>query len=113
MIEARHPYTSKDFAFIIPTKDRPGKLNKLLESLANQSESCGRVLIIASGQNVEYIAKEFLNHLPIEYYHSETYGQIHQRNLGINLLDNRTKLVGTLDDDIVLQPEALKKIIKY
>lgn len=106
------PYTGQDIAFIIPTKDRPQKIANLLQSIAAQKVMCGRLIVINGGQPVKDIVGEFSGILPIEYHECRPPGQIRQRNMGIALLDSRTKLVGFLDDDIVLEPRAVEKMIE-
>lgn len=106
-------YTSQDICVLTPTKDRPHKIENLLESLVNQTEKVGRIIIIVSGQNIESIIEPYLPRLPIEYYYSEIAGQIRQRKLGISKLDNQTKLVATLDDDIILDNDSISNLLKY
>jgi glycosyltransferase involved in cell wall biosynthesis len=106
-------YCSEEIAIIIPTKDRPDKIKNVLNSLVQQTAKCGRIIIVASGQNIETTVLSFNDRLPVEYYHSEIPGQIRQRNIGIQLLDERTKLVGTLDDDIIVERDALEKMIGF
>lgn len=106
-------YTGKDVAFIIPTKDRPEKLKNLLNSIAGQDEVRGRVIVVDGGKSVEDVVMGFSDRLPVEYYQCQPPGQIRQRNMAISLLDNRTPLVGLLDDDIVLEPEALGVMISF
>lgn len=72
----------------------------------------GRVIVVASGQDIEEIVISFKELLPVEYYRSEP-GQIRQRNLGISKLDERTKLVATMDDDVTYHEEAIIKMIEY
>lgn len=112
MIGPRIIYEGKDVAFIIPTKDRPEKIRNLLNSLARQTVSCGRVIIVDGGQSIKNVVMEF-GTLPVEHYECNPPGQIRQRNMGISLLDERTLLVGFLDDDIVLEPDALEKMIDF
>lgn len=100
-------------AFIIPTKDRPGKIKAVLESIAQQTIPCGRIIIVDGGQSVEDIVMSFSDRLPVEYYTCSPPGQIRQRNRGISLLNDQTLLVGFLDDDIVLEPRALEKMIVF
>jgi glycosyltransferase involved in cell wall biosynthesis len=110
---SRKTYAGKDVAFIVPTKDRPQKLRNLLNSLARQTVPCGRVVIIDGGDSVRNVLLEFADSLPVEYYECNPPGQIRQRNMGIDLLDERTLLVGFLDDDIVFEPDALEKMINF
>ena len=113
MDECRQTYTGRDVAFLIPTKDRPEKLKNLLESLARQTEPCGRVVIVDGGQSVRDIVVGFSDRLPVEYYECRPAGQIRQRNMGIALLGDRKRLIGLLDDDIVLEREALEAMVSF
>jgi glycosyltransferase involved in cell wall biosynthesis len=106
-------YLSKDICILTPTKDRPHKITNLLDSLVHQTNQVGRVIIVGSGQNISSLIQTYDNKLPIEYYHSDISGQIRQRKLGISKLDNKTKLVATLDDDIILEKDAIANILKF
>lgn len=106
-------FVSKDICVITPTKDRPHKIVNLLDSLVKQTQKVGRVIIVGSGENIESIIENYKLRLPIEYYHSEIAGQIRQRKLGISKLNDKTKLVATLDDDIILESDAIGNIIKF
>lgn len=106
-------YSAADLAIVVPTKDRPEKMCNLLKSLAAQSMKCGRIIVVASGESIRKVIENFADFLPIEYYESELSGQIKQRNLGIRCLDSRTSLVATLDDDIILEAEAIEKMICF
>jgi glycosyltransferase involved in cell wall biosynthesis len=111
MEKAKLPYTGSDMAIIIPTKDRPRKIINLLKSLKNQSLSCGKIIIVSSGEDIRSVVGGFTETLSVEYYHTETGGQIYQRNLAIAKLDAHTELVACLDDDILLEPDALEKML--
>lgn len=113
MNETKKTYTGDDVAFIIPTKDRPEKVKNVLESIASQTMPCGRLIVVDGGQSVKDIVVSFSGRLPVEYYECHPPGQIRQRNMAISLLDDRTPLVGFLDDDIVLEPRALEAMITF
>ncbi len=113
MTDTRPTYTCKDLAFLVPTKDRPHKLRNLLESLAQQSVPCGRIIIVDGGESVRETVLAFSDVLPVEHYLCHPPGQIRQRNLGISLLDDRTPLVGSLDDDIVMLPTAVEEMLRF
>ena len=87
-----HSYVSTDLAIIIPTKDRPKEVKRLLKSIAELDCKVGRIIIIATGMDIQNVVMSFVNRIPVEYYSSEP-GQIKQRNKGISLLDDSTKLV--------------------
>jgi len=104
-------YNGRDVVFIIPTKDRPEKIKNLLSSIAGQTVICGRIIIVDGGNSIHNIIKQFADRLPVEYYECRPPGQIRQKNMGISVLDERTSLVCFLDDDIVLETEALQAMI--
>ncbi len=111
MCKEKLPYSGLDMAIIIPTKDRPRKIINLLNSLKNQSLCCGRIIIVGSGQDIKNIVDGFSETLPVEYYYTDTGGQIYQRNLAIAQLDEQTELVACLDDDILLEPDAIEQML--
>ncbi len=106
-------YSCNDIAIIIPTKDRPQKICNLLESIALQKTIPRRIIIVASGQNIEDKVSSFSNKLPIEYYHTDLYGQLIQRNIAIDKLDQSTSLACFFDDDIVLEEGSLEHMISF
>ncbi|WP_061249391.1 glycosyltransferase family 2 protein [Leptospira alstonii] len=106
-------FQSKDICVLVPTKDRPHKIINLLNSLSIQTVAVGRVIIVASGLDIQKLVLDFENRLPVEYYYCEPPGQIRQRKMGVSKLDKRTKLVATLDDDIILEPDAIEKILSF
>ena len=106
-------YRGQDLALIIPTKDRSAKMRNLLDSLAAQSMQCGRIIVVNGGQSIRDIVMSFVDRLPVEYYECYPPGQIRQRNMAISKLDERTPLVASIDDDIVLESEALEAMINF
>ncbi len=98
---------------LVPTKDRPHKLRLLLQSLAQQTVRCGRIIIIDGGESVRDTVMSFSDTLPVEHHVCQPPGQIRQRNMGIALLDDSTPLVGSLDDDIVLLPTAVEYMMRF
>ena len=78
-IISRTHYVSKDLAIIIPTKDRPKEVCRLLQSIKESDCEVGRIIVVASGQDISDVVIEFSKILPVEYSSSES-GQIKQRN---------------------------------
>ena len=105
-------YKTTDLAVIIPTKDRPVQVKRHLQSIVDQKCKFGRIIIVASGEDIKEIVDGFLTRLPIEYYRSAP-GQIRQRNLGITKLNEGTKLVATMDDDVIYEKDAIEKMIHF
>lgn len=109
----KHIYTGRDVAFIIPTKDRPEKLINLLDSLSRQAVECGQIIVVDGGKSVKEVVRSFSDRLPVEYYECCPPGQIRQRNVGIAKLGGSIVLVGFIDDDMVLEANALEKMIDF
>lgn len=109
----RIAYVATDIAFIVPTKDRPAQIEKLLESLFRQTQTCGRIVVVDGGKCIEHIISKFRGRLELEYIQCSIPGQIRQRNMGIEALGTKYRLVGFLDDDLVLEPDALEKMVEF
>ena len=105
-------YNTTDLAVIIPTKDRPVLVERHLQSLVDQQCELGRIIVVASGEDIEDIVLGFKDRLPVEHYRSD-FGQIRQRNMGISKLDDRTKLVATMDDDATYHADAIVEMIHF
>ena len=105
-------YSPEDLAILIPTKDRPEEVQRLLQSIAELDCMIGRIIVIASGQEIRDEVMAFQGVLPVEYHYSQP-GQIQQRNLGIAKLDESTRLVASLDDDVQLHRSAVSEMISY
>jgi len=106
-------YSSSDLAIIIPTRNRPDSLLKLLNSLEMQKLEYNEIIIISSGNDVSEITSMFKNNLPIKHIHTDKGGQIYQRNIGIAALSDSTRLIGSLDDDLVIGKDSIKRMIDY
>ena len=83
-----------------------------MDHLSNQTKLVDEVIIVASGDNVENVIKYYRNKLNIKYIHSEETGQIFQRNIGRKEI-KKIGLVIFLDDDIILEQDAIDKMIKF
>ncbi|MFC1857946.1 glycosyltransferase family 2 protein [Thermodesulfobacteriota bacterium] len=105
-------YNTEDLALVVPTYNRPEKVKILLGSIVEQDAKVGRIIIVDGGESIRSVVDAFSGVLPVEYYHCSPPGQIRQRNLGISLLNERTPLVASMDDDIVLEPGALAAMIR-
>jgi len=106
-------YRASDISFVIPTRNRPEKIGATLNALARQTVKCGKVIVAASGSDVSEVVLSFDGQLDVEYLHCEKPGQIAQRNRGLALVDPKVRLVGLLDDDILLESDALSYIIDF
>ncbi|MBU1125650.1 MAG: FkbM family methyltransferase [Candidatus Omnitrophica bacterium] len=104
---------SQKLSFVIATKDRPTQLRDLLKSLIQQSRLPDEVVVIDAG--IEYgsdIAGEFPG-LRIRYFRSQVSSISSQRNAGIQEVSGGMNFIGFLDDDVVLEKEAIEEAMKY
>lgn len=102
-----------NLTILIPTRDRPKELRRLLESLSTQSVLADRVVVVASGTQV---SKEVVNEFSkwnFQYIHVARAGTSWQRNAGLGVLDPSCNLVGFFDDDVVLDPNALEVMLTF
>lgn len=100
-------------AFIVPTKDNPTDLQKLLESLQNQTHKIDQLMIVdGSDDPIKYLVEQY-NNLNIEYLRVYPPGLTKQRNAGIENINNNINLVGFLDDDVVLENDAIEKMLDF
>ena len=103
----------KKIAFVVATKDRPHDLRKMLRSLSEQSHRSDQIVIVDSSANPVSAVTQKFPELNIKYIHHTPPSASAQRNIGIRNVDPNMELIGFLDDDIVLAPNALKKILKF
>ncbi len=106
---ATHPLVS----VIIRTKDRPGLLREALSSVLTQSyPNIEVVLINDAGVDVSAIVEEFEPYVPISYRMlKKPIGRIAAANEGLRWA--RGKYFNFLDDDDVLYPSHINKLVTY
>lgn len=94
-------------AILIPTRNRPNHLAKLLRSITLSTIKPIQVVVVASGQNVESVIGDFRESLQITYCHTESKGQIAQKRIGVELLTEEIEWCLFLDDDLILGESAI------
>jgi glycosyltransferase involved in cell wall biosynthesis len=94
------------FAVLVPTRNRPSQLKKLLESLLMSTLKPSQIIIVASGEDIGHLLEIFAKKLPITYLHTEVIGQVNQKKEGLGFLDEKLDWVVFLDDDLLVHPEA-------
>lgn len=100
-------------AFVIATKDRPQELQRLLKGIETQSYKPDQTIIVdGSAESIEDVLKEFST-LPINYIRCIPPSAARQRNMGIKAVNPEITLTGFFDDDIVLEPDALEKMMEF
>jgi len=104
---------SHRIALLIPTRNRRKDLTRLMESLAKQTRQPDYIYIIDGGEEkVEDFVERYSN-LPVSYQHVYPPGLTKQRNVGLKGLAKGITLVGFLDDDLELFPDALEKMLEF
>lgn len=98
---------ARDFAVLIPTRNRPEKVAKLLSSIASSNRKPSQVIIVASGDDIWPIISDFTNFLPITYKHTTSRGQIAQKKIGISMIIPTAEWCLFLDDDLLLTSNAI------
>ena len=99
---------SQRFAIVIATKDRPHRLARLLESLAQQSCVPEEIVIVDGGTQPMRLDVERFMRLPIDLVKVQPPSLTRQKNVGVSLLGSDASLVMFFDDDIVLEEGALE-----
>jgi glycosyltransferase involved in cell wall biosynthesis len=104
----------KTICFIVPTKDRPGDLRRMLASLAAESHLPDRIIVVdSSAAPVDRIVDGFRGRLSIDYLHHQPPSASGQRNAGIAAAPDDIDLIGFLDDDAILEPDALERMLAF
>ncbi|MBI4279943.1 MAG: glycosyltransferase family 2 protein [Armatimonadetes bacterium] len=99
--------------FVVPTRNRPDELRRLLASLAGQSRRPDQVVVVDGGERtVEDVVAEFPT-LAIRYRRIYPPSLARQRNVGMQALDLGVQIAGYLDDDLVLEHDALEAMAAF
>lgn len=100
-------------AFIVPTRNRPGLLKNLLASIKAQTVQPVQVIIVdGSDEPIEPSIREYLS-ATVTCIRVFPPGLTKQRNAGITALGENITLAGFVDDDIVLEPDAVEALLRF
>jgi len=99
---------------VIPTKDRSLLLQDLLADLDGQTCRPARVIIVdASRDPLAAAAAGFGDSRWVEVLPHQPPSAAAQRNRGIRAVLGQAPLIALLDDDIVLAPDALERMLAF
>lgn len=85
----------------------------MLEELASQTVRPSDVVVVDGGmQPVEPLLRRVWP-MPVRYAHVQPPGLARQQNVGLTLVPQHATLVGFLDDDITLEPDALEAMLAF
>ncbi len=99
-------------AVIIPTVGRCEELRKMLQSLATQTCLPDQVVLVDEAGEGNTLAREFpqLNILVTTFPRGSASAK---RNCGMQFVGPKIDLIGFMDDDIVLEPQALEATLRF
>ena len=100
-------------AYVIPTKDRPDDMRRLLSSLQSQTRSVDQIIVVdGSNPAIDNVISEYSN-LTITYVRIFPPSLAKQRNAGMAELNDDINIAGYLDDDLVLKTDATERMIEF
>lgn len=100
-------------ALVVPTKDRPDDLGRLLASIALQTRKPDQFIVVdGSDPDITRVIANFPE-LNIEYVRVFPPSLSQQRNAGMQRLKPEITLAGYVDDDIVLETSAIHEMLKF
>ena len=100
-------------ALIVATRNRPAELRRLLESLASQSRKPDRVVIVDSSDTPVSAVLKSADGLAIECLRHWPPSASGQRNAGLARVSGDCDLIGFVDDDAVLEPDAIERMLEF
>jgi glycosyltransferase involved in cell wall biosynthesis len=107
------PRRADSLALVVPTKDRPREVRRLLESVRAQDIVPARVVVVDAGDgSLAPVASEFVD-LDVSYLRAPRPGLTRQKNLGVLHAGEDVDLIAFIDDDIVLEAGALGAMLAF
>lgn len=98
---------------IVPTKDRREDLKLLLASMAAQTRPFDQVVLVDGGDDTVEDLVAAYPAVPIDYLRVYPPGFTKQKNAGRAAVRDDMDLIGYLDDDIVLEPDAVERLLAF
>ncbi len=95
---------------LVSTRNRPSHLDALLASISQANLLPDQIVISSSGVDISEIVSKYSQKLCISHVHTDLYGQIRQKMLGIRKLEKSIDWIVFLDDDVLLQKDTLIKL---
>jgi GT2 family glycosyltransferase len=112
-ISSSFTLSAKEICVITPTFNRNKQLNKLLETLGQQTSPVGNILIADGTGKANVIVENYKKDLPVRWLKCPVAGQIPQRNFALKVLPVDCKVVIYFDDDIQLESDAIEEMVKF
>jgi glycosyltransferase involved in cell wall biosynthesis len=100
-------------AVVVPTRDRPERLERCLEALAgarNGIEFTAYICDSSRGDNAARVAELCRRHSFVELVRHDRIGATAARNVGVKACD--AELVVSVDDDVYIAPDAIDALLR-
>lgn len=106
--------TPAPYSLVIATFERPGDLAVTLAGVETQTHRPAEIIVADSSRDEETraLCESWSNRLPIQHIRSEFRSAARQRNQGAELTAPTSEVIGFMDDDITLHPEAAEQICR-
>ena len=104
---------SNKIALVLPTRDRPNLLHRLLTSVVSQEHQPDQIIVVNGGDTRLKTTLNEFSELPITYVESQPPSLTRQKNIGVRSADQSMTLIACLDDDIVLGGGALEAMMEF
>jgi GT2 family glycosyltransferase len=99
-------------AFVIATKDRPEELRRLWRSLLAQSRPPDEIVVVDASAAPTPPPTPAAGGAVLRTITTPIASAAHQRNLGVGAVGPDVDLIGFLDDDAVLEENAVAEIVR-
>lgn len=99
-------------AFVVATKDRPEELRRLWESLLAQTRLPDEVVVVDASSSPSPLAVPPSGRPALRRVAAPVASATRQRNAGIDAVGPAVDLVGFLDDDAVLEENAVEEMLR-
>jgi GT2 family glycosyltransferase len=104
---------ARDLAFVVATKDRPDELRRLWRSLLAQSRPPDEVIVVDASPRPATLESAGARGPALRVVPSPVASASRQRNLGLDAASPDASLIGFLDDDAVLEPDAVEEMLRF
>lgn len=100
-------------AFVVATKDRPEELRRLWQSLLAQTRVPDEVVVVDASASPEPLPRNDRARPVVRVIPTLVASAARQRNIGLDAVGPDATLVGFLDDDAVLEADAVEEMLRF
>lgn len=102
-----------DVAVVIPTLNRPGRVEAMLAGLAAQTVPPVEVVVVDAGTDTAEAVVRAHRGVNARWLSHAPPSAAMQRNAGVRALRSDATLVALLDDDLALEPDAFERMAAF